>query len=95
MTLTLHRMVWRDADASDDVQGRRRGPSAAQGAGLALAQGLTLHWMVRRGGDADDDAWGRRRGLSAAQGAELAHAQGCLAPRAGGRNLALGAAVWG
>ena len=95
MTLTLHRMVWRDGDANDDAQGRRRGLSAARGAGLALAQGVTLHWMVWRGGDADDDAQGRRRGLSAAQSAELAHAQGCLAPWAGGRNLALGAAVWG
>ena len=95
MTLTLHRMVWWGGDADDDARSRHRGLPAEQGAGLALAQGLTLHWMVWRGGDANDHAQGRRWGPSAARNAGLARARGCLAPRTAGRNLALGAAVWG
>ena len=95
MTLTLHRMVWRDADADDDARSSRRGLTVERGAGLTFAQGLLLHWMVWRGGDGNDHAQGRRRGLPAARNVGLARAQGCLAPRAAGRNLALGAAVWG
>ena len=65
MTLTLHRMVWRDADADDDARSSRRGLPVEQGAGLPLAQSLPLHWMAWRAGDANDHAQSRRRGLSA------------------------------
>ena len=90
MMLTLHRMVWRDADADDDARSSRRGLPVEHGAGFPLAQNLPLHWMVWRACGASDHAQGRRRGLSA-HGTPGKRAHRAVWPR----GLLAGTWVWG
>ena len=92
MTLTLHRMVWRDADADDDARSSRRGLPIEQGA--ALPPHRACRCTGWRGALVVLAAVHRDAADVVPQDAGPARAQGCLAPRAAGRKLALGAAVW-